>query len=89
VKTKLRRKSRAKRSPKRGRLKGPIHARIAALRKGLGLTQETLADIIGVGGSSVCHWEKGVARPDHGRLIDVASALGISVEELIEGEEAA
>jgi len=78
-----------KKSKPRRRLTGPIHARIAELRKEKGLTQEALASQLGIDSTAVSHWEKGFSRPDQGRLIDVATALGISVEDLIEGEEVA
>lgn len=76
-------------SKPRRRLDGPIHARIAALRKEKGFTQEALAKELGVDSTAVSHWEKGFSRPDLSRLIDVATALGVSVEDLIEGEVAA
>lgn len=59
------------------------------MRKKRGLSQEELANIVGVDSTAVSHWENGFARPGIARLLTVASALGISVEELIDGEEAA
>lgn len=75
--------------PPRRRLEGPIHDRIIKLRKKLGLTQEQLAQKIGVHTTAVSHWEKRFARPDQGRLAAVAAALGVTVDVLIRGEEAA
>jgi transcriptional regulator with XRE-family HTH domain len=74
---------------KRRRLKGPIHGRIAELRGRMEMSQEELADACGVDKTAVSHWENGVARPDLSRLLAVADALGVSVGELIDGEEAA
>ncbi len=70
-------------------MSGPIHARIAELRKGKGLTQEELAKEVDVDGTAISHWENGIARPDQSRLPAVAHALGVSVDELLRGEEAA
>lgn len=78
-----------KRKPSRRRLDGPIHGRILELREKKGLTQEELAEAIGVDKTAVSHWENGIARPDMSRLPAVAAALGVSVDALIRGEEAA
>jgi transcriptional regulator with XRE-family HTH domain len=78
-----------KRKPKRRRLDGPIHGRIAELREARHLSQEELATAVGVDKTAVSHWENGVSRPDLSRLCAVASALGVSVDELISGEKAA
>jgi transcriptional regulator with XRE-family HTH domain len=84
-------KRRAARSAvkKRRRLNGPIHGRIAELRESLGMTQVELAERVGVDKSAVWHWENGHARPDISRLSTVADALGVTVEELIDGEAVA
>lgn len=74
---------------KRRRLDGPIHGRIAELRERKGLSQEALAKILDVHETAVSHWENGFARPDMGRLPAIALALGVSVDALIRGEEAA
>lgn len=50
------------------------------------MTQVELAELVGVEKSAVWHWENGHARPDISRLSTVADALGVSVEELIDGE---
>lgn len=53
------------------------------------MSQESLADAVGVDKTAVSHWENGVARPDLSRLPAVAKALGVSVDVLITGEKAA
>ncbi len=88
MKRKLRRRKTVKSEPRR-RLDGPIHARIAELRDAKNLTQEALADVLGVDKTAVCHWEKGFSRPDQSRLPAVAEALGVSVDDLLNGEKAA
>jgi len=78
-----------KQNPPRRQFDGPIHGRIAELREKKKLTQEQLAKEIGVHVTAVSHWETGFARPDMGRLPVLAKALGVSVDQLIRGEEAA
>lgn len=75
-----------RRSPKRRKLTGPIHGRIAELRKARELTQQDLAAKIGVDETAISHWENGVARPEPLKLPGLASTLGVTVDELIEGD---
>ena len=49
-----------------------------------GLTQEELADSLGVSRVTVCNWESGHNLPKAKRLRDVAAALGTTVSELLE-----
>lgn len=77
------------RKKKRRRLNGPIHDRITKLREACDLSQEQLADAVGVDKTAVSHWENRIARPDQSRLPLVAKALGVSVDELLLGEKAA
>jgi transcriptional regulator with XRE-family HTH domain len=70
-------------------LRGPIHARIAELREECDLTQEQLAAVVGVDKTAVSAWERRLSRPDISHLPAVAEALGVSVDELIDGEEKA
>lgn len=56
------------------------HARLIA-----GLTQNELADKIGVSHVSVWKWEKDLAFPRPGKLKAVADTLGTTVEKLLEG----
>lgn len=64
----------------------PVHDRIAELRKGRGLTQEALADELGVKKAAVSHWETGQGRPEATKLPDLASLLGTTVDDLIAGD---
>lgn len=73
----------------RRKFEGPIHGRIAELRERKSWSQEDLAAKLGVDKTAVSHWETGFARPDMGRLPAIAAALGVSVDQLIRGEEAA
>lgn len=53
------------------------------LRKKQGLSQEELANIIGVSRQAVQKWESGAARPDLDNLMALAQYLGISLDELV------
>ena len=59
---------------------------IADLRKEKGMTQEQLAEAVGVSGKTVSRWENGRNMPDYSVLESLTDALGITVNELIRGE---
>jgi len=59
---------------------------IRELRKEQGLTQQQFADRINVSDKAVSRWETGRGFPDIGYLEDIASALGVSVPEILRGE---
>ena len=59
---------------------------IAELRTEAGLTQQQLADALGVTDKAVSRWETGRGFPDVSILEDLADALGCSVAELLRGE---
>ena len=52
-------------------------------RQTRGLSQEKLAELVGVSRQAVSKWEVGDAIPDTDKLIPLARALGISVDELL------
>jgi len=81
--------SKRKPTSERRLLTGPIHDRIEALRKTKGLSQQELADLAGVDKTAVSAWERRLSRPDIRHLPAVAKALGVTVDELIRGEEKA
>lgn len=58
-----------------------LSARIAALRKERGLTQEQLGQLVGVSAQAVSKWEKGGA-PDVELLPALADRLGVSLDGL-------
>ncbi len=60
---------------------------IRRLRENKGLTQEELAARIFVSGKAVSKWETGQGFPDISLLEPLAKALGISVIELLSGED--
>ena len=57
--------------------------RIKSLRKELGLTQQQLADKIGVHNNNLSKWELGQSRPDISSLVLIAKALGVTVDSLL------
>ena len=56
-------------------------------RKALCMTQEELAQKLFVTNKAVSKWEKGQSFPDIALLEPLAAALGVSVSELMAGEE--
>ena len=53
------------------------------LRKQRGLTQQELADIVGVSNVSLSNYERGVQMPDIYTLTKIANALGVSIDTLL------
>ncbi|MCL2058217.1 MAG: helix-turn-helix domain-containing protein [Oscillospiraceae bacterium] len=57
-------------------------ARIASMRKERGLTQESLAEMLGVSPQAVSKWENGRALPETALLPGLAKALETSIDSL-------
>ena len=55
-------------------------------RARLGLSQEKLAELVGVSRQAVSKWELGDAMPDTDKLVPLARALGISVDTLLDNQ---
>lgn len=64
-----------------------IGKRIALLRKEKGLTQEELANAMGVSPQAVSKWENDQTCPDISALPKLARFLGVTVDELLEGKQ--
>ena len=60
---------------------------IAKNRKDKGLTQEVLAEKLGISTNAVSKWERGLSFPDVSLFKKLCSELDISIEELINGEK--
>ena len=58
-------------------------------RLALGLTQQQLADKLGITDKAVSKWERGISYPDITLLRRLADALAVSVSELLGGEREA
>ena len=60
---------------------------IASLRKKQKLTQEQLAEKLGVTSKSISRWENGKNMPDYSILKELCNILGIDVNEFLSGEK--
>ena len=60
---------------------------IAEERKKKSLTQEQLAEKLGINSRTISRWENGKNMPDVSLYKDICEELGISIEELINGEK--
>lgn len=61
-----------------------IGATILAARRSKSLTQEALADLVGVSAAAVSKWETGASYPDITLLPPLARALGVTVDALLD-----
>lgn len=61
--------------------------RITSRRKELGLTQQQLADAVGISGVSVYKWEAGINTPKGRNLFSLAEALRCSPTWLLNGTD--
>jgi transcriptional regulator with XRE-family HTH domain len=61
----------------------PIGQKIRALRRERDLTQEELAELLGVSVQAVSKWETGGGLPDISQLPPLASVFGVSADELL------
>lgn len=66
-----------------------LGARIAAARKAQGMTQQQLADRLGVAQQTMAHYEVGRVRINVTTLPVLADLLDLSMEELLLGQAAA
>ncbi|MBO4862108.1 MAG: helix-turn-helix transcriptional regulator, partial [Firmicutes bacterium] len=58
--------------------------KIRQLRFKAGLTQEQLADKLGIGAQSVSKWENDVAMPDITTLPLIAEIFGVTIDDLFD-----
>lgn len=57
------------------------------IRKNSGLSQEELAEKIGVSRQSVSKWETGQAMPEYEKLLALCEYFKVSVDSLLKGED--
>lgn len=62
---------------------------IAECRKEKQITQQELADMLNITNKAVSKWETGNGLPDIALLTQLATVLGISVDEILRGEKKA
>ena len=63
-----------------------IGSRIAGARKAKGMTQEEMANILGVSSQAVSKWENDASCPDISLLPRLAKELGLTTDELLTGK---
>jgi len=66
-----------------------IGAFIAALRKSRGLTQQEVADALGITDKTVSKWECGKGLPDITAIPAIAELFGVTADEILRGERIA
>ena len=59
---------------------------ISLCRKNKGMTQQQLADILGVTNKAVSKWETGQGIPDVALLPQLATVLGVRIDDIFAGE---
>ena len=64
-----------------------IANRLVKLRKQSGLSQEELADKLGISRQAVSKWERAEASPDTDNLICLAKLYGVSLDDLLNSDE--
>jgi transcriptional regulator with XRE-family HTH domain len=60
-----------------------MREKIREARKAAGITQTELAAKLGVTSGAVSQWEKGLTRPEIGKLKQLADALNTTVDDLL------
>lgn len=63
--------------------------RIVSLRNARGISQADLAEAMEVSRQSVSKWETGASTPDLDKLVRLAEYFGVSLDQLVKGEETA
>ena len=60
---------------------------IAECRKQKNLSQLQLADMLNITDKAVSKWERGISKPNSSIMLELCEILGISVNELLNGEK--
>ena len=60
---------------------------ISSKRKEKDITQSKLAEMLYITDRAVSKWENGICLPDADKMLDLCNILGISVNELLNGEK--
>lgn len=60
---------------------------ISAKRKSLGMTQQELAEKLQITNKAVSKWETGDGMPDIQLLKPLSEVLGVTVDDILNGEE--
>lgn len=62
---------------------------IAQKRRTLNMTQEQLAEALGVSNKTISKWENGKCMPDYSIIQKLCDTLGVTLAELMDGEDSA
>lgn len=62
--------------------------RLYEMRKAKGLSQENVADILGVTRQTVSKWETDQTTPDFDKILPICQLYNITTEQLLTGEKA-
>lgn len=68
-------------------MEGTFSERLRQYRRSKNLTQQELADRLGVSNKTVSRWESEGGYPDVPLLVPLARALGVTVDDLLDGEK--
>ncbi len=63
-----------------------LSEKLYTLRKSKGLSQEELAETLGVSRQAISKWENGSATPESDKLIAIARYFSVSLDELVGGQ---
>jgi len=64
-----------------------FHEKMCKLRKEKGISQEGLAEMLGVSRQAVSKWESGMTFPETDRLIALSDIFGVTLDSLLKGSE--
>lgn len=64
-------------------MKHTLSENISRLRRERGMTQEQLAEAMGVSFAAVSKWERGVSAPELGTMLELADLFGVSLDALV------
>ena len=62
-----------------------IGKNIAEHRRNVGITQEQLADKLGISAQAVSKWENDLSEPDASTLLALSKIFGVTVDDLLNG----
>ena len=75
------------RRPETAAVRRPLGEALRACRVERGMTQEFVAEALGVSRQAVSKWETGAAEPSTSNLLALARLYGVSAEELLKNVE--
>ena len=61
-----------------------FNEKLLSLRKNAGMSQDALAEKLGVTRQAVSKWEQGPAMPETKSIVQIAQVFGVTVDELVE-----